>query len=51
MTSTMSRNPTLVGGVAKRERAYAGGGGWFFDVVDVVDHKLGDCPRVLEHRQ
>ena len=37
MTSTMSRNPTPVGGVAKRERASAGGGEWFFDVIDVVD--------------
>ena len=37
MTSTLSRNPTPVGGVAKRERAHAGGGGWFFDMIDSID--------------
>ncbi len=37
MTSTMSRNPTPIGGVAKRERAPVVVGGWFFDVIDVVD--------------
>ena len=37
MTSTMSRNPTPLGGVAKRERAPVVGGAWFFDVIDVVD--------------
>jgi hypothetical protein len=51
MTSTMSRNPTPLDGVAKRERAHAGGGAWFFDVIDSIDQKRGDCPRVLEHRQ
>ena len=37
MTSTMSRNPTPLGGVAKRERAPVVGGAWFFDVIDVID--------------
>jgi hypothetical protein len=44
----MSRNPTPLDGVAKRERAHAGGGAWFFDVID---QKRGDCPQVLDHRQ
>jgi hypothetical protein len=47
MTSTMSRNPTPLGGVAKRERAPVVGE-WFFDVID---QKRGDCPQVLDHRQ
>jgi len=36
MTSTMSRNPTPLVGVAKRERAPVVGE-WFFDVIDVID--------------
>jgi hypothetical protein len=36
----MSRNPTPLGGVAKRERAPVVGA-WFFDVID---QKRGDCP-------
>ena len=37
MTSTMSRKPTPLGGVATSEHTLAGGGGVVFDVIDVID--------------